>query len=93
MVIEGNLRAWHKPIGGVCPEFYVPVENPQEAVKIIRILLEYDSFLDREKLLYKRLLDRNLSGLEIFTEGDWHTWFSSEGEDFNEYAEAQTDQN
>ena len=80
---ENDLRVWHIPqipMGA----FNVPVTSPEEAIKIIHLLADYDMFQyeNRVKPDYS-----SASGLEVFEDGEWCEWYSEDGEDIDEYAE------
>lgn len=91
---QGELRVWWIPQVPGKP-FYVPVESPAEAKKILDTLARYDQFQ----------LDHNIKpdycnagGLECFnqdgdiTDFEWCDWYDDEtGEDIDSYepAEAQ----
>ena len=82
---QGKLRVWHIPQVPGKP-FYVPVETPQEAVKVLNTLAEYDDFQFKNHIKPDY---SNASGLEIFEDGKWGEWYSEDGENIDELAESQ----
>ncbi|MCP5014403.1 MAG: hypothetical protein GY938_03865 [Ketobacter sp.] len=78
---EGDLRVWHIPqIPGNL--FIVDVATPEEAHKIINMLADYDAFQyeNRIKPDYS-----NASGLDVLEDGDWFTWYDTDGFDLREH--------
>jgi len=70
------LRVWHIPQIPMNNPFYVEVENPKEAARILRILWNYDDYQ------YRNLIKpdySNASGLEIMNDyGDWSEWYDED---------------
>lgn len=83
MSTEGGLRVWHIPqIPG--KPFHVSVDTPLEAVKIINLLAEYDQFQFDENIKPDY---SNVSGLEVYEDGEWCEWHSDNDEDIDEFGE------
>ncbi|MFZ2992403.1 MAG: hypothetical protein WA061_01695 [Microgenomates group bacterium] len=81
-VLEGSLRVWHIPqLPG--NSFHVDVKTPEEAVKILNILGEYDSFQYEENIKPDY---SNAGGLEIFEDGEWVEWYNDDG-DIDDFAD------
>jgi hypothetical protein len=78
---EGDLRVWHIPQVPGKP-FIVPVPNPEVAIIILNILWDYDNFQYEENIKDDY---SNVSGLEVFEDGEWCDWYSDDGEDISEY--------
>ena len=84
MAKQGELRVWHIPqVPG--QSFHVSVETPEEAIKILKILAEYDMFQYEENIKPDY---SNAAGLEVFEDGEWSEWYNDIGEDIDEYAES-----
>lgn len=87
-----KLRVWHIPQIPM-EAFYVPVETPEEAVKVIKLLWDYDEFQygHAVKPDYS-----NASGLEErFPDGEpeWQEWYHPELHcDIEEYIEILEDE-
>ena len=82
---ENELRVWHIPqIPG--EPFHVSVESPQEAVKVLNILAEYDNFQFEQNIKPDY---SNAAGLEVFEDGEWCEWYSEDGESIDEFAESE----
>lgn len=84
----GDLRVWHIPQVPGKP-FFVPVESPGEAAKILAVLAEYDAFQYEHNIKPDY---SNAAGLEVLEEpieGDdgWHEWYDEDGFDIDEWAE------
>lgn len=86
--VEGALRVWHVA-QMPCPPFHVPVTSPDDAVRIIDLLAEYDSFQLKNNIKPDY---SSASGLEVFESGEWHEWYNEEGEDIDEFAERMQDE-
>lgn len=78
-----KLRVWHIPQVPM-KAFHVDVETPEEAIKVLDILSDYDlfQFENRVKPDYC-----NVQGLEVWDEqeGEWCEWYSEDGMDIKEY--------
>lgn len=78
-----KLRVWHIPQVPM-KAFHVEVETPEEAIKVLDILADYDlfQFENRVKPDYC-----NAQGLEEWDaqEGEWCEWYSEDGLDIEEY--------
>lgn len=78
-----KLRVWHIPQVPM-KAFYVDVETPEEAIKVLDILAHYDlfQFENRVKPDYC-----NAQGLEEWDEqeGEWYEWCNEDGENIKEY--------
>ena len=85
-----EFRVWHIPqVPGKA--FFVEVDSPEEAIKVMNILADYDLFqLDNNiKPDYS-----NAQGLEVFEDGEWLTWYSKDDDyDIWKYAELQETSN
>lgn len=84
--MEANLRVWH--IHQIpCKSFHVPVSSPDEAIKILGVLADYDlfQFENHIKPDYS-----SAQGLEEWNEAEqeWVEWNSDDGLDIREYTEA-----
>lgn len=79
---EGDLRVWHIPQVPGKP-FYVPVQSPEEAIKVLDILADYDQFQFQNNIKPDYC---NASGLEVFEGGEWVEWYNEDGEDIDEVA-------
>jgi len=78
---EGDLQVWHIPqVPGKA--FHVGVDTPEEAYKIINILADYDSFQLRNNIKPDY---SNVSGLQVFGDDGWVTWYNEDGFDLDEY--------
>lgn len=82
-----KLRVWHIPQVPM-KAFHVDVETPEEAIKVLDILADYDlfQFENRVKPDYC-----NAQGLEEWDEkeGAWCEWYSEDGLDIKEIKEAE----
>lgn len=90
---KGDLKVWWIPQVPMHPlhPFFVPVDNAVEAVKILKVLAEYDDFQFKNRIKPDYC---NAGGLVEYdpamgeTEEDrWTEWYSMEGEDIREYEE------
>jgi hypothetical protein len=76
-----KLRVWH--IQNVPNEpIYISVKSPEEAIKVIKRRAEKD--------LEVPWIVSNAFGLEVHNEetSEWEEWYSEEGDDIDQYAEA-----
>ncbi len=81
--VEGELRVWHIPQVPM-KAFEVQVSSPEEAVKVLDVLAQYDLFCWRNRV---RGDYSNASGLSVFEDGEWTEWLHPETfEDIDEYA-------
>lgn len=80
-----KLQVWHIPQVPM-KAFRVDVETPEEAIKILDILAEYDLFRFENRV---NLDYCNAQGLEEWDdqEGGWCEWYSEDGLDIKEYRE------
>ena len=78
---EGDLCVWHIPQVPGKP-FYVPVSSVQEAKKVDKILCDYDEFELKNRIKGDYC---NAGGLNVFEDGEWVTWYSEEGDDFDDF--------
>jgi hypothetical protein len=71
-----KLRVWHIPqVPGKA--FYVPVTTPEEGMKVLGILAEYDLF----QLKYNIKPDySNASGLQVWEDNEWLEWKNEDGD-------------
>lgn len=81
--METKLRVWHIP-QIPCRPFYVPVSTPEEAIKILDVLANYDLFQLENNIKPDY---SNAQGLEewIEAEQDWLEWNSEDGLEIKEY--------
>lgn len=84
--MEVKLRVWHI-LQIPCKPFHVPVSSPDEAIKILGVLADYDlfQFENHIKPDYS-----SAQGLEEWDEAEqeWVEWNSDDGLDIREYTEA-----
>jgi len=74
---EGSLRVWHIPqIPG--KPFYVAVTSPEEAIKILNVLADYDLFQFKNNIKPDYC---NASGLVVFEDGEWLEWYTEDGDE------------
>lgn len=84
----GDLRVWRIPQVPMKP-FHVPVQSPDEAVKVMQVLADYDIFQFENRIKPDYC---NASGMEVvegFIDGEpqWIEWNDPEtGDDIDEYA-------
>lgn len=79
---DGDLRVWWVPQVPM-KAFYVPVESPQEATKLLETLARYDLFQYNNNVKPDYA---NAGGLEVFEGGEWVEWYHPEtGEDIDEW--------
>lgn len=80
---EGDLRVWWVPQLPM-KAFYVPVESPQEATKLLETLARYDLFQYNNNVKPDYA---NAGGLEVFEDGEWQEWYHPEtGEDIDDWS-------
>ncbi len=78
----GALRVWHIPQVPM-RAFFVPVASPEEAIKILEVLADYDLF----QLAWNIKPDySNTQGLSVYAEEGWEDWESEDGLDIDAYA-------
>jgi hypothetical protein len=77
----GDLRVWWIPQIPM-KAFYVEVETPEEAKKVLDLLAKYDLFQYQEKVKGDY---SNVGGLEEKTEDGWVEWESEEGDNIDDY--------
>lgn len=80
MTKEGQLRVWWIPQVPM-KSFYVNVENQKEAIKIIKVLGDYDNFQFENKI---KPDFSNAGGLEVFEGGEWCEYYSEDGMNIDE---------
>lgn len=80
----GDLRIFHIPQIPM-KGFEVFVSSPEEAHKFLRILADYDlfQFANNIKPDYS-----NAQGLEVFNGEEWEDWYSTDGDELDEYMES-----
>lgn len=80
----GDLRVWWVPQVPM-KAFYVDVETPQEAKKILDVLAHYDIFQYENNVKPDFANAGGLSVWETDGEGefDWFDWTDSDGEDID----------
>lgn len=87
-----KMRVWWRPQLG-CKSFYIPVESPEEAKKIMDVLAAYDQFQFMNNIKPDFC---NIGGLEIWDEEehDWIDWEFDDGDNFydnvDDYCESNT---
>lgn len=83
-VQSGDLRVWHIPqIPG--KPFYVEVASPDEAIRIMQLLADYDYFQLKHNIKPDY---SNAQGLQVYdNDGEWVDWYDDEGDDIDAYAE------
>jgi len=64
--------------------FYVDVKDLEQAVLILETLAEYDAF---EYEMNVKPDYSNVSGLEIWEDGEWLEWSNDDFSDIDEYRE------
>lgn len=81
-----KLRVWHIPQIPM-KAFYVDVGTPEEAIKILDILAEYDMFQFQNRVKGDYC---SAQGLEEFweKENEWVEWYSENGLGISEYKES-----
>ncbi len=79
---EKDLRVWHIPQVPGKP-FHVSVSSPEEAIKILDVLANYDAFQFKQHIKPDY---SNAAGLEVFEAGEWSEWYNEDGEDIDAYA-------
>lgn len=76
-----QLRVWHVSNMPRKP-FHVDVSSPDEAVRVLQMLADYDLYLGDA-------IVSNAQGLVVFEkyDGKWHEWYDDEhGDDIHVYA-------
>ena len=82
---EGDLRVWWIPQVPMKP-FYVDVPSLEVAGYIMDVLADYDMFQFENNIKPDYA---NAGGVQVFEGGEWIDWYSEDGEDFDEWWEAQ----
>lgn len=80
-----KLRVWHIPQVPMNP-FYVPVETPEEAIKILDVLADYDLFQLEHNIKPDYCSTQGLQEWDE-EEQDWLEWNTEDGLEIREYAE------
>jgi hypothetical protein len=78
--MENKLRVWWKPQIPM-KSFYVEVETPKEAKKLLDILANYDLFQLENRIKPDYC---NAGGLEIFNGLEWEEWYDDCGDDIDQ---------
>lgn len=75
-----KLRVWWMP-QIPCESFYIPVDSPEEGIKILDILAVYDMFQLQENIKPDFC---NAGGLQYYDEesGDWEDWYLETENDY-----------
>ena len=73
---EGDLKVYHIPQVPMKP-FEIPVASTDEAIKIMDILADYDTFQLENNIKPDYC---NVQGLVIFEGGEWVDWYNEDGE-------------
>lgn len=83
---EGDLKLLHFP-QIPCIPFEIEVESVQQAISFINLLSKYDEFQYKNKIKpdYSSAYD-----LCVFEDGEWITWYDSEGYDIKEFVDKNT---
>lgn len=77
---EGDLSVWHIPQVPM-KAFRVLVPTPEEGKRMIDALAEYDLFQFKNNIKPDY---SNASGLNVFEDGEWVTWYNEDGEDIDD---------
>ena len=88
IVHEGDLRVWHIPQIPM-KAFHIPVSTPEDAIRVMRILAEYDMFEYKNNVKDDYF---NAQGLEVFEDGEWVDWYNEDGDGIDDYAELLTEE-
>lgn len=72
------LRVWWIPQVPMKDAFHVPVGSPEEAIKIIETLANYDLFQLKHNIKPDYT---NVGGLDVFEDGEWVEWYDEHGND------------
>lgn len=86
---NNELRVWWVPqVPGSA--FYVPVTSLEQAKLVMDVLARYDLFQYQQNIKPDYV---NAGGLEEYDveRGGWVTWYSADGDDFDEWLELQDD--
>ena len=75
-----ELRVWWIPQVPMRP-FHVQVGSPDEAMKILTILAEYDAFQFENNVKPDYC---NMGGLEVYEDGEWCEWHDEYGRDIED---------
>jgi hypothetical protein len=78
---KGTLRVWWIPQVPMKP-FYVFVDSPSEAKKILNVLAEYDIFQYENSVKPDY---SNAGGLEEYDGREWSDWYDEEGNDLDDW--------
>ena len=54
-------------------------EGLGSAVATIKLLSDYDLYMGHDDE------SRSSGGMEVYRDGDWHEWYSEDGEDINDF--------
>jgi len=90
--MEKKLRVVHNcQVGALDKLFYVDVNSPEEAWKIMNILWDYDIYQFENQIKPDYC---NVTTLEEFDEetNEWFDWYDEEGLDIREHFEALEDE-
>jgi Superinfection exclusion gene product 17 len=80
--IKGHLRIWWVP-QVPCAPFHWPVSTLDQAAQVLNMLAAYDDFQFAQNVKGDYC---NAGGLEVCNDaGEWESWYSEEGEEFDEY--------
>lgn len=79
-----KLRVWHNCQVGAVKNFYVSVDNIEEAWRILNTLWDYDIFQYENRIKPDYC---SVSGLEYFDEEEqeWCEWYDDDGYDIKEH--------
>jgi len=83
-----NLRIWHIPQVPSNNPYHIPVKDVEEAVRILPILWNYDTYQFENKIKPDY---SNVSGLECWNEDtkEWEEYYDDNGNDINEIIETK----
>ena len=80
--MENKLRVWWNPQVGACDEaFYVPVQNVEEAKKVMDILAAYDAYQLQNNIKPDYC---NIGGLQMYNQetGEYEDWYLETEDDY-----------
>lgn len=79
-----KYRIWWIPQIEYECTFYVPVNSPEEGLKMMSILGAYDLFQLKNNI---KPDFSNTGGLEVFEDGEWVDYYDEDGRDIDEHFE------
>jgi hypothetical protein len=76
----GDLKVWHIPQVPM-KQFEVPVDSPEEGIKVMDILANYDTFQFDNNIKPDYC---NVQGLVVLgSDGEWYEWSNENGDDID----------